>query len=61
MAFAARVLSLSHVKIEEKNKVRCGLKVISVSVGHRDMIPVAWFCCLKRSFDQGRLGPAVYI
>jgi hypothetical protein len=61
MTCAARVLSLSHVKIGEKNLVHCGLKVISVSVGLRDLIPVAWLGCLKRSFDRGRLGPAVYV
>jgi hypothetical protein len=38
MACAARVLSLSRVKIGEEDRVHCGLMVISVSVGLGDKI-----------------------
>jgi hypothetical protein len=58
MACAARVLSLSCVKIGEEDRVRCGLMVISVSVGLGDKIPVAWLGCSKRSFGPRSLGPA---
>jgi hypothetical protein len=57
MACAARVLSLSRVKIGEEDRVHCRLMVISVSVGLGDKIPVAWLGCSKRSFGLRRLGP----
>jgi hypothetical protein len=38
MACAARVLSLSHVKIGEEDRVHCGLMVVSVSVVLGDKI-----------------------
>jgi hypothetical protein len=50
MTCVARVLSLSHVKIGEKNLVRCGLKVISVSVGLRDMNPGCMVGLLEEEF-----------